>query len=302
MPLATPDGQNLGTLCVMDRIPRQLSAGQREALGRLGRQVMNQMELRLTNRLLATASTDLREMEERSRALVETTPNAIVMVNEEGRITLVNSQAELLFGYSRDELLDQPVEMLAPERYRKENFKDGGGFFGGAEPGAIADFTGLRKNGTEVPIEVSLRALPTSAGNATLASITNVTARKRNGDQISRLRHDLKQKRQQLERANRELADLTSTVSHDLMTPLRGISSLANWLVTSYSNRLDGSGREQLNLLALKVRRLNVLVDGLLTDPPRNRPHENRALLALKLAATPSPSNCTWRRGETAPH
>ena len=287
MPLATSDGQNLGTLCVMDRVPRQLTTAQREALGRLGRQVMNQMELRLTNRRLAAANQELQELEERSRLVVEAAPNAMVMVDDQGRMTLVNFHTERLFGYSRAELIGQPVEMLVPERYRKTNPKDIAGFFSALKPritGKSRNLTGRRKDGTEVPIEIGLNPKPAPAGRFMLASIIERTARKRTGHQVNRLKHNLKTQARQLELTKRELTDLTSLVSRDLKGPLRGIGSFANRLVTAYANRLDGSGREQLNLLALKVRRLNALIDGILTTSPASRSREENADPALEVA------------------
>ena len=277
IPLATPDGQKLGTLCVMDRVPRQLTQTQRDALGRLGRQVMTQMELRLTNRRLAGAGQELREMEERSRLVIEAAPNAMLQVNEHGRITLLNSQAEKLFGYWREELIGQPLEMLVPPP------KDGAGLFSASASRAFKkgrEHTGRRKNGTEMPLEIGLNPLPTSAGTLLLVSVVAVAARKRTDHQIDRLKHDLKQKRRQIEKTRRQLADLTSTVAQDLKAPLRGIGSLANWLVSSYANRLDGSGREQLNLLALKLRRLNALLEGIPTGSSASRSHEVQAEVA----------------------
>ncbi len=190
MPLATPDGHNLGTLCVIDHVPRQLTTTQREALARLGRQVINQMELRLTNRHLAAARQKLREMEEHTRLVVEAVPNAIVMVNDTGRITLVNSQTEQLFGYGRTELVGQPVEMLLPERYRTNDPADGAGIFSTGEPRALgesSELTGRRKDGTEVPIELRLNTITTVAGMLLLAAIIDLTARRQREAERDRL-------------------------------------------------------------------------------------------------------------------
>ena len=277
MPLATPDGQNLGTLCVMDRVPRYLSVAQRKALGLLGRQVMNQMELRLTNRRLAAAGQEMREVEERFRLVVEAAANAMVLLNEQGQIMLVNAAAESLFGYSRAELIGQPVEMLLPK----------------LEPHSMQkarNLTGKRKDGTELSTDVTLNPLPTSAGGLVLASIIDATG-KQKGEQINRLKQDLKRKKRQLTRAKRELRDFTSIVSRDLGAPLRGLTALANWIVTRYANRLDGSGREQLNLLALKVRRLNTLLEGILNSPPSHPSREDRVTIPFKITDNPTPES-----------
>ena len=281
LPLATPDGHNLGTLCVMDCVPRQLTTFQREALGRLGRQVMNQMELRLTTRRLAAADSELRGAEERVRLIVEAAPNAMLMVDDKERITLVNSKAEKLFGYSRDELLGQPVEMLAPIRYQRASPEDVTGFFSAPEPGSMSgsrDLSGRRKDGKVFPIEIGLNPLTTAAGAFVLASIIDLTVHKRMKKQINRLNRALKRQARQLDVAEHDLTDIVSLVSRDLQAPLRGIGSLANWLVTDSANKLNGAGREQLNLLAAKVRRLSTVIDRILISPRAGRRREKRAV------------------------
>jgi len=270
MPLATPDGQNLGTLCVMDSVPRQLTPFQREALARLGRQVMNQMESRLATQRLEAANNNLREMEERARLVLEASPNAMVMVDGNERIALVNSNAEELFGYSRNELLGQPIEILVPIHYQRARPGDKAGFFSTVKPHTKAenvDLSGRRKEGTEFPVEIGLNPLTTSAGAFVLVSIIDLRARKRMENRVNRLKRDLKRQARKLAAADRDLADFASIVSRDLQAPLRGIGSLANRLVTDSANRLKNSNREQLNLLAIKVRRLNTLIDRILVSP-----------------------------------
>lgn len=126
---------------------------------------------------------ELRISEAQSRAVIESAPSAMIMVNEKGEITLVNSQMEQLFGFSREELLGQGVERLVPERFRGKH----GGMresYGkdpkAREMGAGRDLYGLKKDGSEVPIEIGLNPLSTSSGQAVLASIIDNTERKRN--------------------------------------------------------------------------------------------------------------------------
>jgi PAS domain S-box-containing protein len=111
----------------------------------------------------------------------------MVMVDETGKIVLVNSQAEVLFGYLREELIDHPVEMLVPERYRHGHPLDRKSFFDNphARPmGAGRDLYGRRKNGQEVAIEIGLNPLLTVEGPFVLASIIDITERKRVEEQI----------------------------------------------------------------------------------------------------------------------
>jgi len=117
------------------------------------------------------------------RGLMESAPDALVIVGQDGRIVLVNSEAERLFGYSRDELLGQPIEILVPQRYRTAHPGHRCGYF--AEPrtrpmGAGLDLQGVRKDGTEFPAEISLSPMHTEEGVlVTTAAIRDVTDRKR---------------------------------------------------------------------------------------------------------------------------
>src|SRR5258706_9312150 len=121
-----------------------------------------------------------RDISERT-ARLEAAPSAMLMVDERGRMTLVNAQLEQLFGYDRSELLDQPVEMLVPERYRNVHSGHRVNFFHSPSTrvmGAGRDLFGRCKDGTEVPIEIGLNPIKTDKGTFVLASIIDITERK----------------------------------------------------------------------------------------------------------------------------
>jgi diguanylate cyclase (GGDEF)-like protein/PAS domain S-box-containing protein len=125
--------------------------------------------------------------ERRLRLVIEATPNAMVMVDVQGCVVLVNSQTEKLFGYERSELLTMRVEQLIPQRFRPLHQGYRCGFFASPDTrtmGAGRDLYGLRKDGTEVPIEIGLNPLETEEGSFVLASIIDNTERKRSEERL----------------------------------------------------------------------------------------------------------------------
>jgi PAS domain S-box-containing protein len=125
--------------------------------------------------------TERKRAEERLRLVVEASPNALLMINERGRITLVNAETEQLFGYTRTELLGEAVEKLVPDRYRTVHPNDRAEFFqhpSARAMGAGRDLYGRRKDGSEVPIEIGLNPIRTDEGAFVLASIIDITRRK----------------------------------------------------------------------------------------------------------------------------
>jgi PAS domain S-box-containing protein len=138
--------------------------------------------------------TERERAEERFRQVIEGAPNGMVMVDREGRINLVNAQIEKSFGYTRDELLGQPIEMLVPERFRAHHPAYRSGFI--AEPtarpmGAGRDLYGLRKDGSEFPVEIGLNPLETEQGMMVLGTIVDITERKQAEEKLRKSQEQL---------------------------------------------------------------------------------------------------------------
>jgi len=174
----------------------------------------------------AHLASELQIGEERFRRVVEAAPSAMIMVNQEGQITLANQQAEKTFGYSREELLGRPIEMLVPERLRSgyRDFRHGYLCHPQARPmGAERrELFGQRKDGSEVPVEIGLSPIHTSNGPLVLASIVDITQRKLAELEAARQRHDLAH----LARVT-ALGELSSSLAHELTHPLTAILSNA---------------------------------------------------------------------------
>ena len=115
-------------------------------------------------------------------ALIDAAPDGIVVINQEGRIILVNEQTEKLFGYDQKELLDRPIEILVPERFRGKHGGHQEGFIGAPQlrpMGAGPELYGLRKNGTEFPVEISLSPIKTEKGVLVSAAIRDISVRQK---------------------------------------------------------------------------------------------------------------------------
>jgi two-component system, LuxR family, sensor kinase FixL len=169
--------------------------------------------------------TKRKQAEEQFRLVVEAAPSAMIMVNTEGCITLVNTQAEAVFGYVRQELIGRRIETLVPERFRSHHLEYRQGYLGDARSrpmGAERELFGLRKDGTEVPIEIGLNPIQTAEGLLVLASIIDISERKRAELEAARQRNEMAH----LSRVT-TLGELSGSLAHELNLPLGAILSNA---------------------------------------------------------------------------
>src|ERR1039458_1726439 len=137
-----------------------------------------------------------------SSDLLETLPDAVVAVDRDGTIVQVNAQTQELFGYDRDELIGQKIEILVPERYRRQHHHHRESFVETPKTrrmGADLDLYGRRRNGSEFPVEISLSPVSTENGTFVLSAIRDISDRKRIAEELRRANEELHRRtRQQL--------------------------------------------------------------------------------------------------------
>lgn len=174
--------------------------------------------------------------EQRFRVVVEAAPNAMVMVNQAGEIVMVNAHAERIFGYSRSELLGQPVEMLVPERFRNCHPGLRATFFADLRPrpmGAGHDLYGIKNDGSEFPVEIGLNPIQTDEGTMVLSAIVDITERKRAELALRESEIRLQESHSELLHLSRlsEMGQTVAMVVHELNQPLTVIRSYMELVV-----------------------------------------------------------------------
>ncbi len=206
------------------------------------------------------------QSDERLRLVVESTPSALVMVDSEGRMVLVNSQAEKLFGFAREELIGASVDILLPSRFRERHNGYRRGFLSNLQNrpmGAGRDLFALRKDGTEVPVEIGLNPIVTGDDVLILAAIVDITERKLIEQQRERLLANERAARSEAERAARMKDDFLATVSHELRTPLNAILGWSQLLGAGDASSQDEI-RQGLAIIERNARGQAMLIDDLL--------------------------------------
>ena len=192
--------------------------------------------------------------------LVELLPDAIVVVSRDGRIVRVNAPVETLFGYSRAELLGQPIEALIPERYRERHVEQRAAYASNpyVRPmRGVLKLYGRRQDGSEFPVDIMLSPFDTEEGAMVVAVIRDATERKRAEETLRHQRDELAKAYEQLRELDRLQSKFISDVSHELRTPVANLH-----LYLSLLERGKADKRQHyLAILKEQVARLVNLVE-----------------------------------------
>jgi protein-histidine pros-kinase len=212
------------------------------------------MDLQLDSRTEAAST------QERFRGLFEFLPDAIVGVDGLGRIVLVNAQTERLFGYARDELLGQPLEVLVPERLRGAHAVHRASYF--EEPrvrpmGPGLALCGRRRDGSEFPVEISLSPIEGEDGVVALSAIRDTTERKK-------LEDIREEQNRRLEEASRLKSEFLANMSHELRTPLNGIIGFAQLMHDGKVGPVSAEHHEYLGDILASARHLLQIINDVL--------------------------------------
>jgi two-component system, LuxR family, sensor kinase FixL len=202
-----------------------------------------------------------RQSVERIRLILDSSLDAVVTIDEAGRVTGWNPQATSTFGWTRDDVVGKEMaELIIPERYREAHRRGLRNFLSTGEGPLLnrrLELAAIRKDGTEIPVELTISPLSLPDRYEFSAFIRDITERKATEEQI---RHYASE----LERSNRELDQFAYSASHDLRSPLRAIAQMASWMTEDHGKELPEDVCRDLALIQRRVRRMQQLLDDML--------------------------------------
>jgi len=265
-PLAGPDGvlhdellcrRDDGSVIHVRRSVRRLVGGDAERgdHGEAGERVCT-----LSDVTALQAARDHERVRARWHELLDSLPDAVVIVNDSGRIVLFNAQAEAVFGHAAAAVLGQPVEALLPARLRARHLPQRTGYL--AEPhlrpmGQGQALRGLRADGSEFPVEISLSPLELDGRRLVMSAVRDTSER-------LRIEQALQQQNQALERANRAKDHFLASMSHELRTPLNAILGFTGLLLMRLPGPLNEAQQRQLQHVQTSGQHLLSLINDLL--------------------------------------
>lgn len=250
----------------------------RQSIYEMGDIATQQATLEATNRLteeqVQRRTKELQRAEERLRLIIDSVPNGVVMIDQSGRIRLANPKVEEIFGYSHEELLGEEIEILIPKEVRQRHPELRNAYMSTPMVRAMGqgrDLYGVRKDGSEFPVELGLNPLRTDEGLFVLAAVVDITERKKTeldlraySEQLETTNRDLTKTKAELEQKNQELDEFTYVASHDLQEPVRKLVSFSKLLEQDLGDALNENATRDLRFIVDAAGRMRQLVQDLL--------------------------------------
>ena len=255
---------------------------------------------------ISTDITERKNATDKFIAILDSAPDAIVIVSAEGYIELVNKQTEKIFGYKRNEIIGKKVETLVPDTLKKVHENHRTGFFKDhtVRPmGSGLELFAKRKDGILFPVEISLSPMQTNEGVFVSAAIRDITERKKNEQKLKELNIKLSE-------SNNELESFSYSVSHDLRAPLRHIIGFGEKLKRTSSHHLTVEEARLLDRITSSASRMGRLIDDLLMFSRVGRTGLSTSLVDINAiirefiadqAELPGSENIHWKIGEMLP-
>lgn len=213
----------------------------------------------------------IEQAQQKFKALLESAPDAIVIVGETGNIQLVNNQCRYIFGYDKEELMAQHIDVLFPDRFHISHNQTQQLVFGNTPAittGTALELTGRRKSGEEFPVEVSISSFETEEGRLLTAAIRDISEKKRLENDIrdanTTLEKKVMQRTAELESKNKELEQFAYVASHDLQEPLRTTTSFVELIRKQYYGKLDATANTYIDYIIQASDRMKTLIKDLL--------------------------------------
>src|ERR1700730_2306454 len=274
------------------------------------------VELSRNTALLRRQAEVLSKAEQKFRSLLEAAPDAMIISSEDGRISLVNSQVEVMFGFRREELIGQNIRELVPDWAAFSPLSADAPANAAVGPSSPRELWAVRKNKQRYPVEISLSPLQTEEGLLLTSAIRDITERKKADEAIRELNTTLEQRvaertqellqsNEALRQSNDDLKQFAYAASHDLQEPLRMVALYSQMLQRKYAGESDPETDQYVGFIVGGAKRMEMLLKDLLSysqtgadvgpaQPVDFEPVMRKVLLNLQASIEQNGADISW--------